>query len=82
MESQLPLYNPDSAAVYRSLQELEEEGAVMAYWETDISGPARKWYEITDKGFEKLAEFKEDIVVRKRNLEFFLQAYDEISRSK
>ena len=82
MESQLPSYTPDSAAVYRALQDLEEEGAVKAYWETDISGPARKWYEITEIGFEKLAEFKEDIMMRKRNLEFFLQSYEEISRSK
>lgn len=82
MESQLPSYTPDSAAVYRALQDLEEEEAeaVKSYWETDISGPARKWYEITEKGFEKLAEFKEDMLVRKRNLEFFLQSYEEISK--
>lgn len=73
MESQLPSYNPDSAAVYRALQELEEEEAVKAYWETDISGPARKWYEITEKGYERLAEFKEDIEKRMRNFEYFLQ---------
>ncbi len=79
MESQLPSYNADSAAVYRSLQELEKEGAVKAYWETDISGPARKWYKITEEGFERLAVLKEDIEMRMRNFEYFLNSYEKIS---
>lgn len=76
MQKELPNFLGDGAAVYRSLQELEAEAAVKSYWETDVSGPARKWYEITPRGLEKLAEFKEDIEKRKRNFEFFLDAYE------
>ena len=75
MQEELPRCFADSAVIYRSLQELEEEGSVESYWETDVSGPARKWYAITAKGFERLAQFKEDIEIRKKNLEYFLKSY-------
>lgn len=80
LQREMPNYNVDSAVIYRSLQDLEEEGAVKAYWETDISGPARKWYEITSEGFKKLAEFKEDIEMRIQNLKFFLDEYKNIMK--
>ncbi len=75
MQRDIPFCHADSAVVYRTLQELEEEGAVKSYWETDTSGPARKWYQITGKGLEMLAEFKDDIEKSKKNLEFFLASY-------
>nr|MDA8409636.1 PadR family transcriptional regulator [Treponema sp.] len=71
LESELPGLGPDSAAVYRALQELEDEGCVAAEWETDTSGPARKWYAITAAGLKSLKAFKDDIEARKRNLEWF-----------
>lgn len=76
MLKELPSFNADSAVIYRSLQELEKEGAVKSYWETDVSGPARKWYKITDVGFVKLSEYKEDIEKRIKNLKFFLDMYN------
>ena len=78
LEADLPEYKSDSAAIYRALQELEEEGSIVAEWETDISGPARKWYGITETGLKRLEEFKLDIETRKRNLEYFLARYDEL----
>ncbi len=78
LETELPGMGPDSAAIYRALQELEDEGCVSAEWETDISGPARKWYSITAAGKRSLATFKEDIEARKKNLEWFLDHYAEI----
>jgi DNA-binding PadR family transcriptional regulator len=75
MQEELPRCFADSAVIYRSLQELEEDGSVEACWETDVSGPARKWYAITARGYERLAQFKEDIEIRKKNLEFFLKSY-------
>ena len=76
MEKELSNCNVDSAAIYRSLQKLEKEGAIKAYWETDISGPARKWYKITDVGVARLAWHKEDIEKRMKNFEFFLEMYN------
>jgi PadR family transcriptional regulator PadR len=82
MQNEMPHCFADSAVIYRSLQDLEEEGSVRSYWETDTSGPARKWYEITPKGLMRLAEFKDDIELRKRNLEFFLESYKKIPNGK
>jgi PadR family transcriptional regulator, regulatory protein PadR len=79
LQRELPCYVVDSAVIYRALKDLEQEGAVTYYWETDISGPARKWYTITERGLEKLAEFKKDIEMRKRNFDFFLEFYKEVS---
>lgn len=80
MQRELPCYAADTAVIYRALQDLETEGAVRSHWETDVSGPARKWYAITDKGFERLAELKEDIEMRMKNFEFFLESYEKMRR--
>jgi PadR family transcriptional regulator, regulatory protein PadR len=79
MQKELPCYVVDSAVIYRALKDLERVGAVKSYWETDISGPARKWYTITDRGLEKLTEFKADIEMRMRNFEFFLDFFKTLS---
>jgi len=78
MQDELPACRTDGAVIYRSLQVLEQEGAVTSYWETDLPGPARKRYRITARGFARLAEFKEDIEIRKKNFEYFLDTYDEV----
>jgi PadR family transcriptional regulator, regulatory protein PadR len=44
----------DSAAVYRSLRNLEERGAVYSYWNTSSAGPARRMYRLTPAGEEEL----------------------------
>ncbi|WP_347488454.1 helix-turn-helix transcriptional regulator [Desulfoscipio sp. XC116] len=77
MHRELPYSRADSAVIYRSLRALVKENAVTAYWETDVAGPARKWYQITDKGLVLLAEFRKDIEMRKRNFDFFLKTYDK-----
>ena len=78
LQKELPCYNTDSAVIYRSLQELEGEGSVSSYWETDTSGPAKKWYKLTDKGHIRLTAFKDDIEMRKKNLEYFLDGYKKL----
>lgn len=78
MEKEMPYCHTDSAIIYRSLQEMEKEGEVESYWETNTQGPARKWYKITSRGFDKLAMLKEDIAVRKENFDYFLTAYKAI----
>lgn len=79
MTNRLPAYKGDTAVIYRALQSLEEEGAITSYWETNTSGPARKWYKITDQGMIKLADFKKDIEIRKKNLEYFLDSYEKLN---
>lgn len=54
VQEELPRCFADSAVFYRSLQEMEEDESVSSYWETDTSGPARKWYVITAKRLQRL----------------------------
>jgi PadR family transcriptional regulator, regulatory protein PadR len=76
MREKLPFVLADSAVIYRTMKDLEKEGSVKSSWETDdITGPARKWYEITDKGKQKLSELAKDIEMRKKNFEYFLDEY-------
>ena len=75
LETELPAYRPDSAVIYRSLQSLEEEGAVESYWQTESSGPPKKWYRITEVGHQRLRELRDDIEARQQNLAYFLRTY-------
>ncbi|MGB9847089.1 MAG: PadR family transcriptional regulator [Desulfotomaculales bacterium] len=77
MQKEVPFCHADSAVIYRTLQDLEEEGAVQSRWETDVSGPARKWYRITARGLEKLVEYRKEIEMRRKNFDFFLEAYEK-----
>lgn len=77
----MPGYNVDSAVVYRTLQEMEKEKMVVSYWKTEAPGPATKWYEITESGFKRLAEYKPEIEQRKKNLEFFLTTYQSLKKN-
>jgi len=78
MSEQMPHNRADSAAIYRALQELEKVNAVESFWDTSEPGPAKKWYKITDMGVKKLAGYKKDIEMRKKNMEFFLDAYEKL----
>ncbi|HEY3365921.1 MAG TPA: PadR family transcriptional regulator [Symbiobacteriaceae bacterium] len=76
LENELPAYRSDSAIIYRTLQSLEEEGAVASYWEHESSGPPKKWYRITAAGHQRLRELRDDIRARQQNLAYFLQTYE------
>lgn len=79
LSSRVPLFKPDSAAVYRTLQKLEEEAQVVSNWDTSKSGPPRRIYALTDAGWEKLASWRDEIEMRIANLQYFLDTYSEIA---
>lgn len=68
----------DCAAIYRTLKNLENTGMVKSSWDTSETGPAKKYYSITEKGLMKLAEYNEDIQSRIANLRFFIQKYQTL----
>lgn len=74
----LPHFHDDTAAVYRTLQQLEEEKSVTSVWDTSVAGPARRIYHITPLGMDKLDEWKADIEQRVANLNYFLATYKKI----
>lgn len=82
MKESMPYYFADSPAIYRTLSELENAGAVICTWDTSSSGAAKKCYTITEIGFQKLDEFKNDAEKRKKNLEFFLSELETLGNRR
>jgi len=78
LQSELPFCLSDSAIVYRSLKQMEDEGLVETRWVPEDSGPPRKWYTLSAKGTGALSEHAEDIRHRQANLQFFLDRYQKI----
>ncbi len=81
LQSELPYCLSDSANVYRSLQEMENDELVETSWETREAGVPRKWYTITPKGKLALQEQAQDIIKRRDNFEFFLSRYKNITQA-
>lgn len=71
----------DSGAVYRVLRDLEQRGCVTSYWDTNEPGPAKRQYHITSEGIEKLGLWYNDICWRKKNLEYFINQYESLSKN-
>ena len=61
-----------------SPREVEKEGLVTVDWYLPDGGAAKKIYSLTEKGWEALYEWKEDIVIRKRNFEVFLKKFENL----
>lgn len=80
LKEKLPNCNCDSGGIYRTLNQLESEGFIIYNWDTSSPGPAKKIYQITEAGFEKLALFKEDIELRIANLKYFLKEYSMLKK--
>lgn len=70
----------DSAAVYRVLRALEREGEVRSRWKEPVAGPARRVYEITPAGLDRLEQWADALEESRRALEGF-RARFERSRS-
>jgi len=79
LQTDLPHCFSDSADVYRTLQELEQDGLVETSWDTEAAGQPRKWYTITSLGKQALKEQREDICMRLENFNYFLEHYKEQS---
>lgn len=78
LTSRMPMYNADTGAVYRTLQQLEKDGEVESSWDTSKSGPAIKVYQLTPVGEQKLEFWKSDIEMRIANLNYFLDSYRKL----
>lgn len=73
---------PDTGAIYRTLQQLEQDGEVISEWDTSGSGPAKKVYQLTPVGWEKLEQWRQDIEKRVANLQYFLKMYQSLKESR
>ena len=75
----MPLYKPDTPAIYRTLKQLEKDGEVESRWDTAHTGPAIKIYSLTPIGWDKLEYWKRDIEMRLANLTYFLTTYETLT---
>ena len=78
LNEKLPSLKADSAAVYRTLKQLEKDGEVESAWVTADSGPAIRVYKLTIAGWDKLDYWRADIAERLENLNRFIEAYDRL----
>jgi PadR family transcriptional regulator, regulatory protein PadR len=82
LKSRLPALKADSAAVYRTLKQLEKDGEVVSNWVTADSGPAIRVYKLTPVGWKKLDYWRADIEGRLESLNFFVAAYARLIGSR
>ncbi len=80
LSERIPRFAPDSAAVYRTLQQCEDDGEVVSEWDTSARGPARRRYRLTRAGWKRLDAWREEIAGRVAALTQFLTAYDALRR--
>ena len=72
----------DTGAVYRVLRDLEQRGCAGSYWNTEDAGPAKRQYHITAEGIAELELWYNDICLRKKNLEYFIDHYRSLDKQK
>jgi len=69
--------NVNPSLVYRALRDMEEEGLVRSEWDTEsTAGPARRVYELTREGHERLNEWAEELRHTDLVLHHFLETVD------
>lgn len=52
---------PNSAGIYRLLNNMENDGSLDAYWDTSENGPARKCYMLTARGEACLSKWRKTL---------------------
>lgn len=65
----------DQGMVYRVLRTLESEDAVRSQWDHSDTGPARRVYELTPVGEEKLEAWREQLTGELKAIHGFLGEY-------
>lgn len=65
----------DDGQVYRLLRQLESNGAVTSQWVVENAGSPVRVYRLTELGYQRLVFWKEDITLRVRSLQQFLELW-------
>ena len=78
----LPGNKLDRPFLYRTLNRLEREGKVTVRLDSSQSGPVKKYYTLTDAGWNKLNHFEQDIRFRVENLNTFLKKIEQLKKDK
>lgn len=62
----------DRGRIYRTLRAMEAEGLVVSHWETAERGPARRTYDLTARGEDRLRALTLNVRRQRRQLSRFL----------
>lgn len=73
----------DRGRIYRALRSMEERGLVTSHWDTTTSrGPARRTYDVTALGHDRLDMQVGAVRRRRRQLNRFLARYERIGAGR
>jgi poly-beta-hydroxybutyrate-responsive repressor len=67
--------------IYRHLHQLEQDGLVSSQWETEVGGPAKRMYHLSEEGRQMLAVWVDYMEKQAETLSAFVRQYREISKS-
>ena len=66
----------DPGLLYRTLRRMEEEGFLQSRWDTEMGGPAKRLYQVTEDGEELLHAWTGVVRRNLRTLQAFLEVYE------
>ena len=69
----------DPGALYRLLRDLEASGCIVSEWDIAGTGPARRYYSLTDPGRQQLQRGARRMAALKQRAERFLAAYGTLT---
>ena len=72
----LGLESLDRGRIYRALRGMEAQGLVVSHWETASRGPARRTYDLTSRGQDRLRGQVLAVRRQRRQLSRFLARYE------
>ncbi|MGD0473766.1 MAG: helix-turn-helix transcriptional regulator [Candidatus Velthaea sp.] len=65
----------DPGTLYRTLRQLEGNALIRSHWDAHDQGPARRVYELTDRGSEALVRWNDTLHGYRANLDAFFRVY-------
>jgi poly-beta-hydroxybutyrate-responsive repressor len=73
----MPVRRVDMGNLYRTLRALEAEGLVRSDWDAEAPGPAKRRYELTDRGRRLLDEWAGALRQARDRIDAFLDTYEK-----
>ncbi len=75
---ELGLSGLDRGRIYRALRSMEADGLVVSHWDTAGRGPARRTYDLTFRGHQRLAAQADAVRRQRRQLSRFLSRFERV----
>ena len=68
----------DPGALYRLLRDLEAAGVIESEWDVSGTGPARRYYSLTDAGLNQLRRGAKHLAAMRRRVDLFFESYESL----